>query len=60
MVKLLIKYPAVTRALAGTMFEKAGNIELAEKLQKTLNPVTNYKLPGLNKLIAHAENWNIK
>lgn len=60
MSKLLFKYPAATRALAGTMFEKAGDIELAKKLQKTLNPITSYKLPGIKKLIANAENWNIE
>lgn len=60
MVKLLSKYPAATRALTGTMFEKLGDVELAKKLHKTLNPVTSYKLPGLNKLIANTENWNIR
>lgn len=60
MVNLLFKYPASTRVLAGTMFEKAGAPELAKKLRQTLNPVTAYKMPGINKLIANADNWNIK
>lgn len=60
MVNLLFRYPASTRVLAGTMFEKAGNLDLAKKLRQTLNPVTIYKMPGINKLIANADNWNIK
>jgi hypothetical protein len=59
MAKLLLKYPAATRALAGSMFEKIGNVQLAQSLRKTLNPVTAYKIPGVNKHIGNAENWNI-
>jgi hypothetical protein len=60
LVKLVLKYPAATRALTGTMLERVGDTDLANKLRKTLNPVTSYKIRGLNKLIANAENWNIK
>lgn len=57
--KLLLKYPARTRALVGTIFEVIGNIKLVKSLQKTLNPVTAYKIPGVRKHIENAENWNI-
>jgi len=59
MSKLLLKYPASTRALVGTIFEVIGNIQLVKSLQKTLNPVTAYKIPGVRKHIVNAENWNI-
>jgi hypothetical protein len=57
--KLLLKYPASTRALVGSMFEVIGNIQLVKSLQKSLNPVTAYKIPGVRKHIENAENWNI-
>ncbi|WP_126969330.1 type IV toxin-antitoxin system AbiEi family antitoxin domain-containing protein [Gynurincola endophyticus] len=60
MVSLSLKYPASTRALVGAMLENLGNNELAEKLSKTLNPVTVYKMPGASKIIANSENWNLK
>lgn len=60
LVKLALKYPAATRALLGAMLDQQKNKELALKLQKTLNPVTIYKMPGVYKIIANAENWNIK
>jgi len=59
MAKLLLKYPASTRALVGSMFEIIGNIQIAKSLLKTLNPVTAYKIPGAHKHIDNAENWNI-
>ena len=60
LVGLSLKYPAATRALAGAMLEKSGNRELAKKLRNTLNPVTAYKMPGASRIIANAQNWNIK
>lgn len=59
MARLLLKYPAATRALTGSMFEIIGNMQLAKILRKTLNPVTAYKIPGVYKHIDNAENWNI-
>ncbi|GEP91504.1 hypothetical protein SAMN05660909_03589 [Chitinophaga terrae (ex Kim and Jung 2007)] len=60
MAGLLLKYPASTRALAGAMLEILGNIELAENLRDTLNPVTVYKIPGIGDSIANAKDWNIQ
>lgn len=58
-VKLLFKYPAATRALTGVMIEKSGEIEIAEQIRSTLNPITIYKMPGIEKLIGK-NNWNFK
>lgn len=60
MVKLLLKYPASTRALVGAMLENLENKELAGKLRNMLNPITVYKMPGVSKIIVNAENWDIK
>lgn len=66
LVDLALKYPASTRALTGAMLEQLknkeliGNKRLEEKLRNTLNPVTVYRIPGITKVIANAENWNIK
>lgn len=60
MIKLLIKYPAATKALAGSILEKTGDNDLADKIRKTLNPVTVYKILGAMAAIPNAENWNIQ
>lgn len=60
LAKLLLKYPAATRALTGAMFEITEAIELSEKIRSTLNPVTVYKMPGIDTLIKNAKNWNFK
>ena len=60
MIKLLMKYPAATKALAGSILEKTGDNDLADKIRKTLNPVTVYKIPGAVTAIPNAENWNIQ
>lgn len=60
LVRLALKYPPATRALLGALLETVGNIELTESLRKSLNPITVYKLSGLNKVLPVAEKWNIK
>ncbi|MBS1589732.1 MAG: hypothetical protein JST52_08990 [Bacteroidetes bacterium] len=60
LVRLALKYPPATRALLGALLETVGNTTLAEPLQKSLNPITIYKLSGVNKVLPIAEKWNIK
>ena len=60
MVRLALKYPSFTRALLGTMLEEAKNRTLVETVRRTLNPITIYKLPGIEKVSTLAKNWNIK
>jgi hypothetical protein len=59
LVKLALKYPPSARALLGTLLEDTGNGQLTGALKKSLNPITIYKLPGVNK-ISVAGKWNIK
>jgi hypothetical protein len=61
LVRLAQKYPSGTRALVGALIEEAiKNTSLIEPLRKSLNPITSYKLAGVNKILSTAKNWNIK
>ncbi|MBS1773058.1 MAG: hypothetical protein JST82_09355 [Bacteroidetes bacterium] len=59
LVKLAYKYPPSTRALLGLLLS-VGNNSLAEQLNKTLNPITTYKFPGLKEAFSDAPKWNIQ
>ncbi|GAB3732294.1 DUF6088 family protein [Spirosoma lituiforme] len=59
MMRLAFKYPPATRALLGALLDELENTSLTPSLYKTLNPITNYKLPGLGKLLSTADKWNI-
>lgn len=59
LVRLSQKYPPATRALLGALLEEIGVIQFQEQLQKNLNPITKYKLPGVSKTLKTAEKWNL-
>ena len=59
MVRLAQKYPPATRALLGALLDALKKSKLAEPLYKTLNPITNYKLPGVSNVIDTTKKWNI-
>lgn len=59
LVRLSMKYPPSTRALLGAILEvlnKEGEVAL---LRKSLNAITRYKLPGAEKALVTAPNWNL-
>jgi len=62
LVRLAIKYPPSTRALLGLMLEESGNGSFSEPIRNTLNPITVYKIPGVNQVFATTSlvNWNIR
>lgn len=60
LVRLALKYPPATRALVGALLETINKTEITEPLRKSLNPITVYKLSGVNKVLPVAEKWNIK
>ena len=60
MVRLAAKYPPSTRALLGAILEELGNVKLTSPLRKSLNPITIYKMKGVEKALITAEKWNIK
>ena len=59
LVRLSQKYPPATRALLGAIFEEIGDNSFSDLLQKSLNPITKYKLSGANKALSTTEKWNI-
>jgi Family of unknown function (DUF6088) len=58
-VKLSLKYPPATKALLGALLDKLQQSSFTEALYKTLNPITKYKLAGINKILSTTEKWNI-
>lgn len=60
-LRLAMKYPPSTRALLGAMLDQTNVANVnTEKLMKSLNPITRYKIPGASKALANAEQWNIE
>jgi hypothetical protein len=63
LVRLAQKYPPATRALLGLILEESGNGSFSRPIRKSLNPITAYKLAGIEELTTTtttAENWNIQ
>jgi hypothetical protein len=60
MVRLAIKYPPATRALAGALLEELNKQVLAIPLFKTLNPFTKFKISNVGKVLTSASKWNIE
>lgn len=59
LVRLALKYPPVTKAILGALFDELQQSTLTEQLRKTLNPITKYKLAGVGKVLSTTEKWNI-
>ncbi len=59
LVRLALKYPPSTRALLGAILDFLTNSVFTDKLLKSLNPITKYKLTGISKVIPSTEKWNI-
>lgn len=59
LARLAQKYPPATRALLGALLDEAGVSQFKEILFKNLNPITNYKLSGVQSILQTAENWNL-
>lgn len=54
------KYNAQTRALLGAIFEFNKDIELSNKINKTLNPLSKYKIQISDKILPNKKSWGIK
>lgn len=59
LVRLSQKYPPATRALLGALLEEIGIMQFKEVLQKSLNPITKYKLSGVTSVLKASEKWNL-
>lgn len=59
LVRLSLKYPPSTRALLGALLEEIQEKEKTEILKKSLNSLTQYKIPEITKVLSKSNNWNI-
>lgn len=59
MVRLALKYPPASRALLGAMLDELQEINKTEPLFRSLNPITQYKIPGVAKALTTTAKWNI-
>ncbi|OQA98534.1 MAG: hypothetical protein BWY22_00857 [Bacteroidetes bacterium ADurb.Bin217] len=57
--RLALKYPPATRALLGALLDELQLNINTEALYKTLNPITKYKVTGLNKSLKYVDKWNL-
>ena len=58
--KLGLRYTRATRALLGALLEQIDASIDTNRLKKSLNPITVYKLAISDTVLPTAENWNIK
>jgi hypothetical protein len=59
-IRLSMKYPPSTRALLGALLEEMQTKTDLNALQKSLNPITVYKLSISQDKLSTAPNWNIQ
>jgi len=59
-IRLLVKYPANTRAIAGALLDEINQNKFADKIRLMQNPITVYKIGVTKEILSTAENWNIK
>lgn len=60
LIKYSLNYPPRTIALLGALLEQNGEKDKLEKLQESLNPLTEYSF-GINKyILPTVKNWKIK
>lgn len=60
LVRLAKKYPPSTRALLGAMLDECEFTEESKVLFDSLNPISNYSIPGVDSILAHTDKWNIE
>ena len=58
-VRLALKYPPATKALLGAMLDTFQQSSLTESLNRSINHITKYRLPGAAKVLPTAVKWNI-
>ena len=59
LVRLALKYPPSTRALLGAILDFLAHDKYTDKLLKSLNQITKYKLAGISKVVPNTDKWNI-
>lgn len=59
LVRLSKKYPPAPRALLGAILEQLERTQFLNTLRESLNPISQYKLPGADTILSTSQNWNI-
>ena len=59
LIKLVLKYPPSTRALLGSFMDQVRPELDTSILQKSLNPITKYKIGVGEDGLLNAQKWNI-
>lgn len=59
MQRLALKYSSGTRALLGAMLDEMVKETITTSLLESLNPITKYKFPGVDKVLSTTQKWNI-
>ncbi|WP_439483765.1 type IV toxin-antitoxin system AbiEi family antitoxin domain-containing protein [Cyclobacterium plantarum] len=59
LIRLALKYPPATRALLGAMLDQMQAKDLTAPLFQSLNPITQYNILGISKVLSTSERWNI-
>ncbi len=58
--RLALKYQPSTRALLGAILSDLGKETITVKLKKSLNPITSYDIPGVEKVLVSAQIWSLQ
>ena len=58
MMKLALEYPPSTRALLGALLETYLPDQPTDTLRKSLNPLTKYRLKGIETVLPNKAKWN--
>ena len=58
MMKLALEYPPSTRALLGALLETYLPNQPTDILRKSLNPLTKYRIKGIEKVLPNNTKWN--
>ncbi len=59
LVRLSLKYPPSTRAILGALLEEIQEKSITEILRKSLNSITQYKIPEITEVLTKSQDWNI-
>ncbi|MCR9153357.1 MAG: DUF6088 family protein [Bacteroidetes bacterium] len=59
LIRLALNYPPSTRALLGALLDETQNKSITISLKESLNPISKYQIPGAQKALSKASNWNI-
>ncbi len=59
LVRLSLKYPPSTRAILGALLDEIQEKSITETLRKSLNSITQYKIPEVTKVLTKSNDWNI-